>query len=79
MADSLDMAGLAFGARRGTRLAGRALRGLRGARTRRARATGRRRARAPRRFRGGGTRGVRLSNDFVKAVLLMAMAKGLQS
>ncbi len=81
MADSLDMAGLAFGARRGTRIAGRALRGLRGARVRRPRVAGRRRRRVTRRFaaRGGGARGVRLSNDFIKAILLMSIARGLQA
>ncbi len=79
MADSLDMAGLAFGARRGARFAGRALRGLRGARTRRPRAAGRRRKRGARGVRrGGGARGVRLSNDFVKAILLMNIARGIQ-
>jgi hypothetical protein len=74
MADSLSMASMAFGARRGARVAGHALRALRGSAPRK-RST-RHRRRAPMR-RGGGSRGVRLSNDFVKAVILMGIAKGL--
>jgi hypothetical protein len=76
MADSLSMASMAFGARRGAKIAGRALRGLRGAGARAPRhhkKSSKRRG-APHR---GGSRGIRLSNDFVKAVLLMSIAKGM--
>jgi hypothetical protein len=74
MADSLSMASMAFGARRGARVAGHALRALRGSapRTSHKRRT---KHRAPR--RGGGSRGIRLSNDFVKAIILMNLARGM--
>ena len=74
MADSLSMASMAFGARRGARVAGHALRALRGS----APAKRRPHHRRPKARRGGGgSRGVRLSNDFVKAIILMNIARGM--
>ncbi len=82
MADSLEMAGLAFGARR-PRLRG-AVRTLRGAvrrgTRRRATAGPRRRRRA--RARGFPSRragGIRLSNEFVKTFILVNMIRGMKA
>ncbi len=83
MADSLEMAGLAFGARR-PRLRG-AVKTLRGAV--RGRARGRRRGpirrRARARRRGFPTSrrrgGIALSNEFVKTFILVNMIRGMKA